>query len=285
LQTDVKAKRGKHKELSTEKDDTAKETSKGNGIQIARQKISVKHKDQESIASAVNVISETHKAKKGTIRKLRDMTIACVMDEFTSVCFDEEVKLVHVTPDNWKDVLNNRDIDMFFVESAWYGHNKSWSEILAYTNKAENNRLIMEMISFAGKMGLPTAFWNKEDPPHYEVFKKAASHFDFIFTSDSNMIDRYCKDLSRSQVFSLPFAAQPVIHNPVGKIEEPGKDLFFAGTWYNHHEDRILDYERVLEPALNFENFHIYDRMFDSPKRDLYRYPEKYDPFIRMMPC
>ena len=281
LQTDVKAKRGKHKELSTEKDDTTKETSKGNGIQIVKQKISVKHKDQEPIAPAVNVVSETHKAKKGTIKKLRDMTIACVMDEFTSACFDEEVKLVHVTPDNWKDVLNSSEIDMLFVESAWNGHNKSWFGILAYTNKAENNSIIREMTTHARKCQIPSVFWNKEDPPHYEVFKKAASYFDFIFTTDSNMIPKYCSDLSRSQVSVLPFAAQPAIHNPIGKIEESGKDLLFAGTWYSHHKDRLLDYERILEPAMKFQNFHIYDRMFNSPKRDMYRYPEKYDPFIR----
>ena len=281
LQTDVQAKRGKHKELSTEKDDTTKETSKGNGIQIVKQKISVKHKDQESIAPAVNVVSETHKAKKGTIKKLRDMTIACVMDEFTSACFDKEVKLIHVTPDNWKEVLNSSEIDMLFVESAWYGHNESWFGILPYTNKTENDNLIRELTSYAGKMGFPAVFWSKEDPPHYEVFKKAASYFDFIFTTDSNMIPKYCSDLSRSQVSVLPFAAQPAIHNPIGKIEEFGKDLLFAGTWYNHHKDRLLDYERILEPAMKFQNFHIYDRMFNSPKRDLYRYPEKYDPFIR----
>jgi len=203
------------------------------------------------------------------------------MDEFTSACFDEEVKLIHVTPDNWKDVLNSSEIDMLFVESAWYGHNESWFGILPYTNKTENDNLIRELTSYAGKMGFPAVFWSKEDPPHYEVFKKAASYFDFIFTTDSNMIPKYCSDLSRSQVSVLPFAAQPAIHNPIGKIEQSGKDLLFAGTWYSHHKDRLLDYERILEPAMKFQNFHIYDRMFNSPKRDLYRYPEKYDPFIR----
>jgi len=279
LPANIKAKQ-KHNKLSTEKNDVTREADKQSRKKPAKQKISAGCTEHNPISTFESVTSHLYPKEKAATKDLQDMTIACIMDEFSSACFGEEANLIHITPDNWKDVLENRDIDMLFVESAWYGYKQSWYEILAYMNKTKNHQLIMEITSFARKKGLPTAFWNKEDPPHYEVFKKAASHFDFVFTSDSNMIDKYCKDLRRSQVYSLPFAAQPVIHNPIGKIEEPGKDLFFAGAWYNHHKDRILDYERVLEPALKFDNFHIYDRMFDNPKRSLYRYPEKYDACI-----
>ena len=38
---------------------------------------------------------------------------------------------------------------------------------------------------------IPTVFWNKEDPVHFDDFADAATQFDWIFTTDADCIDRY----------------------------------------------------------------------------------------------
>jgi spore maturation protein CgeB len=231
--------------------------------------------------SGTNIKGSSSLKGKRAVKSMRKMTIAAVVDEFTSSCLAEDVRLLHLTPENWEEVFGNNEIDLVFVESAWSGCDKSWEGIMPYAHRVENAEILRQLNAYAGKNNVPTVFWSKEDPPDYEVFKNAASFFDYIFTSDANMIPRYSRDLRRSQVYELPFAAQPALHNPIGKTEEPGKDLLFAGTWYKRHKDRFLDYERVLEPALNFSGFHIYDRMFNNPDNSLYGFPEKYDPFIK----
>lgn len=215
------------------------------------------------------------------VKLFRELTVAAVVDEFTGACFSPDVRLVHLTPGNWEEVFGNNDIDLLFVESAWCGRHDSWKGIIPYADRPENGEMLRSLAEFSSRHGVPSVFWSKEDPPDYEVFSKAASFFDYIFTSDANLIPRYSRELGRTQVYALPFAAQPAIHNPVGKTEEPGKDLLFAGAWYKRHKDRLIDYERVLDPALNFEGFHIYDRMHGSPREDLFGFPERYHPFIK----
>lgn len=216
-----------------------------------------------------------------TVKFFSELTVAAVVDEFTGACFSPDVRLVHLTPENWEDVFSNNEIDLLFVESAWSGRHDSWKGIIPYADRPENGAILRRLAEFSSRQGVPSVFWSKEDPPDYEVFRKAASFFDYVFTSDANLIPRYSRELGRTQVYALPFAAQPAIHNPVGKTEEPGKELLFAGAWYKRHKDRLIDYERVLDPARSFEGFHIYDRMHGSPREDLFGFPERFHPFIR----
>lgn len=237
---------------------------------------------REPACSGGNAVSPRLSSAPGKpVKFLRELIVAAVVDEFTGACFGPDVRLVHLTPGNWEDVFGNNDIDLLFVESAWCGRHNSWEGIIPYADRPENSDILRRLAEFSSRQGVPSVFWSKEDPPDYEVFRKAASFFDYVFTSDANLIPRYSRELGRTQVYALPFAAQPAIHNPIGKTEDPGKDLLFAGAWYKRHRDRLIDYERVLDPALNFEGFHIYDRMHGSPREDLFGFPERFHPFIR----
>ena len=124
-------------------------------------------------------------------------------------------------------------------------------------------------------------FWNKEDPPNFEDFIDAAAQFDYVFTTDANCIERYRDRVGHDRVGALPFAAQPAIHNPIGKQESDHYEIAFAGTWYGQkHEERgaLLP---ILLDAASTHKLHIFDRMSDHRQNDCFRFPDKYAPFLR----
>jgi spore maturation protein CgeB len=138
-----------------------------------------------------------------------------------------------------------------------------------------------ELVQWCKTRNIPTAFWNKEDPPHYDGFIDAARLFDYVFTSDAGCMEEYKKDLGHSNIFCLPFAAQPRIHNPIGSGQKI-RDVAFAGTWHatetedkKHRREQMAD---VLAPVLPY-GVDIYDRNFGS-KDARYRFPERYQPNI-----
>ena len=45
-----------------------------------------------------------------------------------------------------------------------------------------------DVLSAAAAPGIPTAFWNKEDPVHFDTFAPAAARFDWIFTTDADCV-------------------------------------------------------------------------------------------------
>ena len=128
---------------------------------------------------------------------------------------------------------------------------------------------------------IPTAFWSKEDPGYYDDLLDAARLFDYVFTTDADCVERYKKDLGHNNIFCLPFAVQPRIHNPIGSWEKI-RDIAFAGSWYEGEEEykkhRKEQMANILAPALLYD-VDIYDRYY-TLNSDRYRFPEQYQPYI-----
>ncbi len=80
------------------------------------------------------------------------------------------------------------------------------------------------LVAWCRDEGIPTVFWNKEDPPNYDRFIETARLFDQVFTVDAERIPDYQRDLGHDRVELLPFAAQPRIHNPVRRCPETQRD-------------------------------------------------------------
>ena len=121
--------------------------------------------------------------------------------------------------------------------------------------------------------GIPTVFWNKEDPPNYDRFLETARLFDQVFTVDAERIPDYQRDLGHDRIDLLPFAAQPRIHNPVRRSPKT-QDIAFAGTWFaEKHPERREQMAYVLGPARE-RGLHIWSRMQRGDKR--YRFPRSY---------
>jgi spore maturation protein CgeB/SAM-dependent methyltransferase len=216
------------------------------------------------------------------LRRRSDVTVAAVTDEFSWRAWQYEADCYSFTPQAWRDALEKRRPDFLLVESTWSGMGDSWYfqvRDLGQRGDVIKHYAIPDIVAWCRARGIPTVFYNKEDPPHFDVFVDAAKQFDYVFTSDANCIDAYRKHLGHERVFSLPFAAQPRIHNPIMTGTRTGS-VCFAGTWYAHrHFDRQGDAEKILRPALDFD-LHIFDRRANSGDPN-FRWPDTFLPAIR----
>ncbi len=209
---------------------------------------------------------------------LSNLKIACILDEFSYECFRHECTLIKVGTDDWNEIINKECPHLLLVESAWRGNDFKWRYKLGdYKNNTHTE--IKDLTSYCKKLGIPTVFWNKEDPVHFNFYLKAASLFDYVFTTDENCIDEYKRKLGHDRVFTLPFAAQPKIHNPIRVPGYRSKNVCFAGTYYgNHHRDRTIDMDLLLRTASRY-GLEIFDR--NHHLKTNYRYPYTYRRFVK----
>lgn len=211
--------------------------------------------------------------------ELRNLKIACILDDSAYEWFRHECILIPVGLYDWQDVLTKSKPDMLFVQSAWEGNGGQWRYKITNLQSKTGN-ILKNLVDWCKSNGIPTVFWNKEDPYHFDRFIAAAKFFDYVFTTDSNCIPRYIKHVGHNRVYTLPFAAQPKIHNPIDKDKEKLGKVAFCGSWYqNGHEERKNDIEIILKPALNY-GLHIYDRMLNYAKDDNFKFPDIYQPHI-----
>ncbi|XBO86030.1 hypothetical protein AAGG52_21810 [Bacillus licheniformis] len=127
-------------------------------------------------------------------KKISELKMAVIFDEFTRASFSEECKLIQFTPDNWLEVLTRDTPDILMVESAWNGNNGSWFKHVGDYGE-EQNKDLFDLIKWCNAKNIPTVFWNKEDPVHYNRFINTAKKFDYIFTTDEDMVPFYKKKL------------------------------------------------------------------------------------------
>ncbi len=205
--------------------------------------------------------------------------IACILDEFTLTCLSPEANLVQLKPDDDWQAFDWADFDFLLIESAWRGEAGLWRGALGGENIEARERLEV-LLASCRKSGVPSVFWNKEDPVHYEYFKSIAAQFDHIFTTDESVVEKYRNELSNPDVYCLPFFIQPALHNPIKCPRESINKICFAGTWYGaHHLDRTKAMQALLDAAVPL-GLDIYDRMYLDPTSD-YRFPLRYWQLIR----
>jgi hypothetical protein len=205
------------------------------------------------------------------------VTVACILDEFSWENFRHEGGFYPLFLRGWQRALAERPPDFLFVESAWLGPEGRWGARLAYREPTAENP-IFAILDHCRDRGIPTVFWNKEDPPHYARFIDLARRFDFVFTTDANSVPRYRVDAPHARVDVLPFAVQPALHHPVDRHRFPHLgDVCFAGGWYPQHPERHADARRLLDAARRHD-LVIYDRHARSPTEG---YPAEFRRYVR----
>jgi hypothetical protein len=160
---------------------------------------------------------------------LTELRIAAICDEFTSRGLLHECHVRFLRPESWRADIAEFSPHVLFVESAWSGLGGSWQGRVCSADP-----VLLALVAHCRASGIPTIFWNKEDPVHFEDFIGTAAYFDAVCTTDADCIPAYKRDLGHDQVFLMPFAVQPRLHHPLTaspRIE----GTVFAGAWYSNH--------------------------------------------------
>jgi FkbM family methyltransferase len=223
-------------------------------------------------------------------QQIKDIKVAVIMDEFTFNSFKDEFNAVVIEPNNWLEVFEKEKPELFFCESAWSGvdtKKRPWmGKIYSSINfKNENRLILLAILEYCKNNSIPTIFWNKEDPTHYNDkvhnFVDTALKFDHIFTTDEECVQRYKYDYGHENVHCLMFAGQPKILNPIERHRRT-KDIVFAGSWYEQHPQRCNDMRKIFDKILESGyNLKIYDRhyfTYDDPNRE---FPKEYTKYTQ----
>lgn len=215
--------------------------------------------------------------------------VAAILDEFSVGSFASVFQATHLHPDTWRAQFEAADPQIFFCESAWSGADsrlRPWKgRIYASSNFPKENRgVLLEILAHCRARGIPTVFWNKEDPTHYpdriHDFVKTATAFDHVFTTAVECVPQYRAEYGLASVHALPFATNPQIFNPLD--DGPRSDaVIFAGSWYANHVERSEIMHRILDALIaSGRGLEIYDR-YHGGSDPLHAWPAEYRPYLR----
>ncbi|KGG92185.1 hypothetical protein P245_12325 [Comamonas thiooxydans] len=247
---------------------------KSSGLVAVEAKLAIPEKQEPVAVQFLPVLSEqvlTHREKP--VKKTQRLKVACIMDEFTFGSYEPECTTQQLTPNHWKAELEEFQPELLFIESAWRGKDELWGSKVGHTSQE-----LQGIVAWCRTKNVPTVFWNKEDPVHFETFLTTAKLFDHVFTTDIDCIHRYKAALGHEQVYLLPFACQPANNNPIETYER--KDAFcFAGAYYVKYPERTRDLGNFVEALPAFRPLEIYDRNFGKNDPN-YQFPAEYQPYI-----
>lgn len=207
---------------------------------------------------------------------LSDITIGLIADEFTTKSISSSIRTLPIDRSHWLAQLEQHPVDLLLVESAWEGNGGQWHRgVGAYG--PEEHQDIRALLAYCRENGIPTAFWNKEDPIHFQRFAATAALVDHVFTTDGGIIRKYLETpgTTARTVSSMPFYAQPAIHNPLPSRRPYQHTIAYAGTYYGErYKERSRELYRMLETAAGF-GLTIYDRQAKFPDSP-YRFPSEF---------
>ncbi|WP_271399219.1 glycosyltransferase [Salinicoccus roseus] len=235
--------------------------------------------DQEGKVDFLNEISPyfTDLSKSNGSRyfeKLK-LDIGIICDEFLYHSYKDVANFHYI---NAEGTGLGKHLDFLIVATTWKGIDESWEQV-ASPRSGKRHRL-MELITHAKEMGVPVAFYSKEDPVNYDLFKDIAKECDVIYTSAEEMVPEYQSYCNNDKVFVMKFGVNPEYHNPVGSrselAEENRNHVIFAGSWTKKY------------PVRNKESSQMFDGIKDSGydltiidrnlhlKRTRYQFPSRY---------
>lgn len=211
------------------------------------------------------------------------LRVGVIMDTFSASAWGYEFDVVELTPDGWRAQLEREPIDLLFAESAWAGSGGAWRYQL--TGSKAPSTALRELVAHCRELGVPSVFWNKEDPPHFEDFLDTARIFDRVCTTDEALLPRYREALGHDRVEVLGFAAQPALHHPMRRKDaHQVLDVGFGGSYWSHKfPERQAQMDLLLGAATEVAErrgigFDIYSR-FESEEK--YRFPHRFRGWVR----
>ena len=229
-----------------------------------------------AMTRAHTLAAEQYSKRVVGTRQLGELRVGVIGDEFTRTTLAGSFTTELISRQNWREQLETLSLDLIIIESAWEGNGGEWARGIGHYSDEESADL-RGLLKSARSKGIPTIFWNKEDPVHFARFAPNAALCDHVFTTDANMIPKYhsVKDQRNITISSLPFYAQPKIHNPLPKGREFSSSIAYAGSYYGErYAQRSKSLDLLLSAASDYP-LAIYDRQANNPDSP-YTFPEKY---------
>lgn len=204
------------------------------------------------------------------------------MDDFSLRAFASEWRQVELTQQGWRAQVQAEPLDLLVVESAWNANHGSWQ--YALTGSKAPVPELRALVDWCTGQGIPTVFWNKEDPVHFDDFIDTARLFDVVLTTDGDMVPTYRDMLGHDRVHSMPFAAASWIQNPVRRQGRPVRDIAFAGMYFTHkYPERRAQMDLLLGAACSVSprletGLDIFSRFHGGDAR--YQFPAPFDEYV-----
>ncbi|HDL5276734.1 TPA: glycosyltransferase [Mannheimia haemolytica] len=245
-------------------------------------------RDRKSYKTTLSSIKPKAKLTKfnkvdSKFKKKYGFKFISILDEISHTSFDSEFKLFPLNKANFESQIKGSLSLGLFIESCWKGNFGAWEYAFTSPNlQHQNAQNLLKALDVCKNRNFPIVFWNKEDPMHYEKFLPISSKCDVIFTTDSNKVKDYQRDVPNAKVETLMFAANINICNPANRFRYEAENICFAGSYYGvGHDDRKKQMDALLPTIIKFKGA-IYDRMSQVQSADeRYSYPKQYRKFIR----
>lgn len=200
------------------------------------------------------------------------LRLALVCDEFTGLGIEPECDAVFLDPIEWRQQLRAHRPHLLLVESCWQGRRGEWRGLVP-----RGGEMVSRLVRFCRIAGVPTVFWAKEDPVHFDDFLETARCFDWVFTTDVDSAPRYRAALGHDRVAVMTFPVQPRLHHPL-RTGERCAGAMFAGAWYGNFARRCGWFSELADGLMEAGPLHIYRRPAPS---DLGDYPGRYSDALR----
>lgn len=200
-------------------------------------------------------------------------TLGIITDEYMFNFYkDVFEKVVYFTPSNFAQRLQEEPVDIVMYVTCWKGVNgEEWKGI---KYREQPMAALTGILEWAKDHSVPTVFQSIEDPSNFEYFLPIAEKFDYVFTSDSEVISHYKDALGHDRVFYGEYGANPIVNNPIGTWRFNLNRALFAGSYPERYPERTRDMEIIFDSIPNRrENLLILDRNFDTTG---YEFPERY---------
>lgn len=181
--------------------------------------------------------------------------VGAVLDLFSEQAFGSELSLAPLTRG---DACTPNDYDYLLVESAWAGSSGSWVRAMNRPTSTAAHDLARLVSAFKGA-GLPTVFWNKEDPTGSAVFLEALKLFDVVFSTDVASVEQY-RSLGLDAHLLELFAATRIFNPGIAGASQPAGIIFPGSLRSEKYPERAAQIDFLLRAAAAHGEVTVYAR-------------------------
>ena len=207
--------------------------------------------------------------------------VAAILDTFTEHSFRYEADLLLLSREGWRAEMEGARPAFLFVESAFSGNDRQWRHLVAgYEGQADIR--CASCWSTAAPRGWPPCSGTRRTRRTSTTSSEPRGSSTSSLRPMRTAFRCTGKHWDTTGYTSLPFAAQPRLHNPSREEGWTSHPVCFAGSWIEYRfperEEALRD---LLDPALPLD-LHIFDRnLTRTDLGEYYRFPDRYKKAIK----